>query len=555
MNPLPRRPLAGIALAFIAGTGLGLATPLTPLIPFGVALGALALATLFDMHHRRQARPQGVLAAPCVAVTILLHVASLAVGWANARLERMTDEGGSIADVMQLPAPGAELIGVVADTPISTRCKNGRLQWKFPLAAEKVRRHRWRAWQPVKGSVSVRLYTSVGERVPGYGERWALGGFLGQTLYRQGLLKGRPAGHYLAAGGARSVFITEGQGNRWIARCLAIRSWAAARLSHGIEDNPQAVGTLHSLLLGFRSQVPRELYQAYASTGTLHVLAISGSHVVILAGALIYALAACGLSRTRWILALAPLLVLYTVMTGLQPSAVRACLMGIAYWSAPLFGRKPDVYTALAAAAILILAVVPGDLLNIGFILSFVAVLGLALYCPIFTAPFRQCFRRDPLRLTPDTPWEARGRAVWRAIGDLIALTAAAWLVTAPLTALFFGTLSPVGLVGNLLAVPLASLIIVTGALSLAAGTVAAVFADLFNHANLGLAVALTRSIEGFAAIPYGCLPVGTPPPWIPALFYAVLLAWRFRLWVIQPAPVSAAGDAARVPEGQWETL
>jgi len=52
-------------------------------------------------------------------------------------------------------------------------------------------------------------------------------------------------------------------------------------------------------------------------------------HVVILGGSIIFILATCGITRTYWVLILGPLLVLYTAMTGLQPSAMRACIMGI----------------------------------------------------------------------------------------------------------------------------------------------------------------------------------------------------------------------------------
>ena len=254
--------------------------------------------------------------------------------------------------------------------------------------------------------------------------------------------------------------------------------------------------------------------------------------MVILGGAIIFILAATGLPRTRWVLFLAPLLLLYTAMTGLQPSAVRACIMGILYWTAPLIGRRPDIYTTLAMSAILILAVRPDDLTNIGFILSYVAVLGLVLLCPVFLNQFLRCFRPDPLKLEPDPYWQNLLRSAWVLFSDLLAVSLAAWLVTAPLTAWFFGSFSPIGLPANLLIVPLSSLVIITGVLSLTLGCCAFFLADLFNHTNLALITLMTESARFFAGIPHGCLQVAPPPFWAILLFYTLLLTARFAWWI-----------------------
>ena len=229
---------------------------------------------------------------------------------------------------------------------------------------------------------------------------------------------------------------------------------------------------------------------------------------------------------------MAPLLILYTVMTGLQPSAVRACIMAIVYWLAPLLGRKPDIFTTLAVSAIIILAIQPEDLTNIGFILSYTAVLGLVLYCPVFSDLLKRSFAHDPLKLEPDPAWQTNLRALWHHFSDLLSVSTAAWLVTTPLTILFFGTFSPIGLPANLLVVPLSSLVIITGVLSLTLGSITLVFADLFNHANLALITLMTESAKWFAAIPYGYMKAPQVPLWTVLGFYGVLLIIRFWIWV-----------------------
>jgi ComEC/Rec2-related protein len=544
--PLPPRPLTGIAIFFIIGTGLGLAFPISQIILLPIATTGLILALL-----------------PKLPATPLTLATVLCLGWANASAN-ITGSSPNIPAVIQLPA-GGSLTGIVADEPVCTTTKNGKLSWKFPITAERVRTGRTNDWLDVTGKVRVRLSAESGERIPAYGERWIFSGYLNQAVFKQGLFTGKPGGLFFSGSAQKAKLLGHEQGNPLIKKCLQGRVWAGKLLAQGITNRPEQVCILNSILLGYYSQIPRDLYQAFANTGTLHVFAISGSHVVILGGAIIFMLAACGLPRTRWVLFLGPLLILYTAMTGLQPSAIRACIMGIIFWMAPLLGRKPDIFTTLAASAIIILAISPDDLINIGFILSYIAVLGLVLFCPVFSGLLKNVFAPDPLKLEPHTverrsasgrpstvgpplvgephpKWEMFLRSLSRGFSELFSVSLAAWLVTMPLTLLFFGNFSPIGLPANLLVVPLSSLVIITGVLSLTLGSCSLFFADLFNHANLALIVLMTESARWFAAIPHGYMKAPPVPLWAALVFYGFLIITRFAIWVYakeKPIPFS----------------
>lgn len=433
--------------------------------------------------------------------------------------------------MVKLPT-GVLLTGIIGDEPVPVATKNGKLLLKFPVIAEQIRTGRSNDCHAVSGIIRVRLSAEPGTPVPAYGERWSFPGHINQAIYKQGLLAGRPGGLFFTGSARKARRLAEHQGNALVKFCLEKRVWAGRILAHGIADRPEQTCILQSILLGYYSQIPRDLYQTFANTGTLHVFAISGSHVIIYLGVVITLLAACGVPRTRWVPFMAPLLILYTVMTGLQPSAVRACIMAIVYWLAPLLGRKPDIFTTLATSAIIILAIQPQDLTHIGFILSYTAVLGLVLYCPVFSGWLKQFFTHDPLKLESDHPWQTNLRALWGHFSDLLSVSTAAWLVTMPLSLLFFGTFSPIGLPANLLVVPLSSLVIITGVLSLTFGSIALVFADLFNHANLALIVLMTQSAKCFAAIPYGYMKAPPIPLWAVLAFYGVLIIIRFAIWV-----------------------
>ncbi len=116
--------------------------------------------------------------------------------------------------------------------------------------------------------------------------------------------------------------------------------------------------------------------------------------------------------------------------------------------------------------------------------------------------------------------------------------------MTTPLALIFFGNFSPIGLPANLLVIPLSSLVIITGVLSLTLGSCALFLADLFNHANLALIVLMTESTRWFAAIPYGYLKTPPVPLWSVLVFYVALLFTRFAIWVYAKEKNDAAIEA-----------
>lgn len=531
-----RRPIVGLTVFFVAGTWAGsrMDIPADPLLPVAALLLAAAAALTILVPSKATPRQQSWMA---VGATLALLLATFCAAFINMRLAAQPPADPDIGSF----APGtnpvpAEIVGTVSDEPVAARTTGGAALWKFPIDVARVRLAGEAGNHAAGGTARVSLYLPLRVQ-PRYGDRWVLAG----QLTRQGEA-GRPR-IILTASSGQSRRLSEGHGNRFLAWCLDCRQRARELLTLGISDFPEQTAILNSLLLGYRSQMPFDLYRDFAATGTLHVFAISGSHVVVLGGAIIFALSAAGLPRTRWVFVLGPLLILYTVMTGLQPSAVRACLMGMVFWLAPAIGRKPDIYASLGIAAILILAVEPGDIADIGFLLSFAAVLGIVLlYQPLY-GPMERLLAVDPLRVQPESRWVAALRYLGRQIAGLFAVSTAACLSTAPLTAIYFGTVSPISLVGNLLAVPLASLVIVTGCISLAFGSVAGFLADLFNHANLALVALLGASIRLLARVPGGYFQIPPPAPWLVAVFYSALALWLFQRWAAGSSPEAARGD------------
>ncbi len=216
-----------------------------------------------------------------------------------------------------------------------------------------------------------------------------------------------------------------------------------------------------ALLLGEREELDFQSTAAFFETGTVHLLSISGLHVGILAGFLFFGLRLGLMPRKPALLAVAGITTAYALVIDAEPPAVRATVLVLLICAALYLGRPALQFNLLAAAALVVLAMNPVDLFRVGPQLSFLAMATLAWLGP------RLGRRRqtDPLaRLIAATrPWPVRlTRRLGRDFYQATAISAAIWLVAAPLVLAQFQLLSPAALVLT----PLLSLPVALGLLS-----------------------------------------------------------------------------------------
>jgi competence protein ComEC len=511
-----RRPVLGAALAFILGTLIGIHHPPRPVS--GIALSLCAIAAAFAMTWRA---PGGAARLWTALRCFVLLCAVAAVAWTAAGLapsEIFTLHGADAGE----PLDGRRVTveGVVAGDPETPVMARG-VTWIFPLDVEDLSAD-GRALD-AGGMLRVRWRASPGVPEPVYGERWRI----------EGRLSSRPVRNpewrvVLSAGHWGSRRLSSGHGNPVKAWCYAARKHAAGVLSAGLADKPEQAGVLRSLMLGYRSDLDPELHSLFVSTGTLHIFAISGSHIVVLAGMVLVVLGALRVPRLWWGAAIVPILAGFTLATGAEASAVRACLMAVLYWIAPLFGRRPDVLSALALSAVLILAVDPGQLMEAGFVFSFAVVLGLILLHPPLSRRMRPVWEADPLRLQAEPKPVTWAREGGRYVAGVVSLTIVAWLVSTPITASWFGRFTFAALPANLAIVPLTALTMLSGCLSLLLGQVWTVFAEVFNNASLCLVEAMLLILRWIRYMPAGNAEVAPWSVWTASAWYAVLGGWLY---------------------------
>ncbi len=216
-----------------------------------------------------------------------------------------------------------------------------------------------------------------------------------------------------------------------------IRGRAEAALGRGMPAREAELA--RGFVLGEDDRIDAATVEDFRRAGLSHLLAVSGQNVALLALLVMPFLAALGMplqTRLVWVIAATAV---YVPLVGGGPSIVRAGVMGVLTLLAALAGRRTSRLYALAIAAIVTLAIDPGVGADVGWQLSFAAVLGiLALARPLRAAIVGRLGSGG-----------LRG-----ALAEGAALTVAASLATAPLIAFHFGALSTVTLLANLLALP-----------------------------------------------------------------------------------------------------
>jgi competence protein ComEC len=279
--------------------------------------------------------------------------------------------------------------------------------------------------------------------------------------------------------------IETGGGDWWQNLSFRARDWAYARLQIGLEDDPRMADFLAGMLIGYRQEIPTDIEQDFRRTGTLHVFAVSGQNIAEMVVVALVLLQLCGLVRWRWAWTLAPVVLLYCLLTGSPSSAVRATVMALTILFAWRLGRPLNARGCWSLAFLAMLVWNPSILLDPGAQLSFAIVLGLILIAPPIARYFIKPFLPDPFlpaSLLTDAQ-RIEKRFWWIAVG-LLGTGIAAVLVTEPITAIDFHQITPVSILANLVVVPTAGLITMVGTMSVAVSLVSTPLAALLNNAN-----------------------------------------------------------------------
>lgn len=239
----------------------------------------------------------------------------------------------------------------------------------------------------------------------------------------------------------------------------------AAQVFHR-ESSPETTAVAQALFLGVRRQIDDQTREDFERSGLLHVLAISGVNVGLLA---LWFWLACRLLRlsllwSRWIVLIG--LLGYLFLTDADPPVWRATLVAVLAIGAGFAGRLAPPRQMIALAALIVLLLNPTDLFHAGAQLSFLSVVIVAE--ALRWRASLDVRRREREGLDHST-WR---RWCWRIVGDAYAVSMAIWLLTAPLVAYRFQLVSLVGLALNIVLGPLVLIVMWLGYTALLVGMV-----------------------------------------------------------------------------------
>ena len=224
-----------------------------------------------------------------------------------------------------------------------------------------------------------------------------------------------------------------------------LRDFTLKVLKQNLSNKNGILGIAEALLIGYKNDLDSNLTQAYSKAGVVHIIAISGLHLGLIYGMLLWILNRIPLvHKNEWIKALLLLscLWMFSLMTGASASVLRSAVMFTCIIIGNVMNRKASIYNSLAASAFLLLCYNPYLLWDVGFQLSYLAIIGIVW----LQKPIQNLFSPKNIILLK----------IW----EMSSITIAAQIITFPICIYYFHQFPNLFLLSNLIAVPLSTIIL-----------------------------------------------------------------------------------------------
>ena len=244
---------------------------------------------------------------------------------------------------------------------------------------------------------------------------------------------------------ANDFIILPGQNaNAYKSFIFQSRKWTISVLRKYISGEKEQ-GLAEALLIGYKDDLDKNLIQSYSNTGVVHVIAISGLHLGIIYWLLLFITRPLKRKQTSWLRFIIIIAALwgFSLLAGAQPSVLRSAVMFTAIALSTVLDKRASIYNTLAMSAFLLLCYNPFWLWDVGFQLSYAAVLSIIIF------------------FKPIHSWLYFPNKIVDFFWKLIAVSLAAQILTLPISLFHFHQFPVLFLLANLLAVPLSSLILI----------------------------------------------------------------------------------------------
>jgi competence protein ComEC len=270
-------------------------------------------------------------------------------------------------------------------------------------------------------------------------------------------------------------------------------AWSKQVLARGLPAEDEPLRLLWAMTLGWRTAFSNDISEPFLRAGTMHMFAIDGLRIALIAGILVALLRTLQVSRAWCGVIAIPLIWFYTAATGWESPAVRASVMMSVVIGGWALKRPSDLLNSLAVAASIILAWEPRQLFEASFQLSFFVMLIIAVMLPPLNDFLDRILQHDPL--LPEVLISDRRKFFLRQtryFARFCALSFTAWIGSLPLSIKYFHLFSLISTPANLLAVPLGTLALMANLGAIICGNWFTLATELFNHAAWFFMTAMT---------------------------------------------------------------
>lgn len=315
--------------------------------------------------------------------------------------------------------------------------------------------------------------------------------------------------------------------SRYARFCQTAEQRFHAILGAGLTDRPALAAILRAMMLGQKQEMSEDQQELFMHSGTMHLFAISGLNITAIALSMQILLTLLRLPRLAAAAVSLAALWLYVEVTGSSPSAVRAFLMCAVFIASFSLRRPSNALAALATSALLILLIEPMQLFSASFQMSY----GIVTVLLLLGLPLTEALQaRWPLFASlPEAAWGRPRRVIaglWRGFLGMVGIGLATALVSTLSTIQFFQLLTPGSLAINLVLIPISTLVIGAGFLSLLCGLVGCMAGSvLYNHAGALLAWSMDILLRAAMSVPGVYRSAQFRAAWLGPAGHAALLA------------------------------
>ena len=384
------------------------------------------------------------------------------------------------SDISHFEGKTVTVTGRVREEPVIKEKADGTCSIRYTVDTEKVKAQGQEKF--VTGGISLYVFAPQVDKVPTVriGDKVTVSGKIKVPIRYNNpgqidtvmLLRCQGITAQLSAG-KQGVHVESVEGYGFLRKISDIRAYYLRSMEQVMPKEDAAA--IFAMLFGGYAGIKEGLVEAFTTTGIVHILSVSGSHISLLAATMVWL---CGLFRLPLSLAYVMVIgsiVIYSVLAGCVPPVIRSAIMGGLTFMALAMGREKDARRILTLTGLVMLFISPLLLFHISFQLSFSATAGLLYLGPIL---------RAKLEKLPEL------------IKGGMSITLAAQFSTLPFLAWYFNQVSISSLLSNVTVVPIVEFMIMLGLFGGIAGLIIPFMAKLvfvFDSLLLGIVYEMTR--------------------------------------------------------------